>query len=550
MKKSTCLIAATVTLLFFFEKSKAQDKDTSKIDWLKQAKQLLPVLSHHTSYPINSIKIEKDVTEWLGWKATSISPEIKLTSIRLGIGDTIMLDFGRNMVGYLQGISSASATLKIQTAEVLAELGDSWEQYPPFFDNGYKPSNNWIFDIDIKSKWRVKERRTFRYIRIVVLKADNTITLSNLQCDEVSAIAFNKIKPLIGFSKQMQQIDLTAQYTLRNCIQEVFEDGPKRDQRLWLGDLRLEALADGVLYKSDSLVKRSLLLFAGKQRADGFIPSCVFTENGLNPEIGDEMIPDYAMLFGSVLLNYSSQSNDWALAKKLYPLASRQVNLVCEKWLNRNHYLEIPKDIWMLIDWSKDLDRQTSEQATAIYSIKTLLTLVRKLGIREDIEKWENLSTKMQASALLNFFDKEKGLFISGPQMQVSWASQIWMILAGVIDKKKGAQILTTIKAYPGAIKPGTAYLMHHLVQAYLICDMDEEAYNLIKNYWGGMVDKGADTFWEIYNPENPYTSPYNSHLYNSYCHAWSCTPAWFLRHPVYGKRLRKIDSNKIYRQN
>jgi alpha-L-rhamnosidase len=24
--------------------------------------------------------------------------------------------------------------------------------------------------------------------------------------------------------------------------------------------------------------------------------------------------------------------------------------------------------------------------------------------------------------------------------------------------------------------------------------------------------------------------SPYNSHLMNSYCHAWSCTPTYFLR--------------------
>ena len=85
---------------------------------------------------------------------------------------------------------------------------------------------------------------------------------------------------------------------------------------------------------------------------------------------------------------------------------------------------------------------------------------------------------------------------------------------------------------------------MHHLVQTYLLCNMDVEAYNLIKNYWGGMIDNGADTFWEIYNPENAYTSPYNSHLFNSYCHAWSCTPAWFLRHPVYAKRLLKIDKN------
>ena len=25
-----------------------------------------------------------------------------------------------------------------------------------------------------------------------------------------------------------------------------------------------------------------------------------------------------------------------------------------------------------------------------------------------------------------------------------------------------------------------------------------------MKYYWGGMAEHGADTFWELYNPENP----------------------------------------------
>ena len=35
-------------------------------------------------------------------------------------------------------------------------------------------------------------------------------------------------------------------------MQDVFEDGPKRDRRLWLGDLRLEALANKKLDKAQA----------------------------------------------------------------------------------------------------------------------------------------------------------------------------------------------------------------------------------------------------------------------------------------------------------
>ena len=52
---------------------------------------------------------------------------------------------------------------------------------------------------------------------------------------------------------------------------------------------------------------------------------------------------------------------------------------------------------------------------------------------------------------------------------------------------------------------------------------------NYLTDYWGGMVEKGADTFWEAYDPRNDYISPYNFHPLNSYCHAWSCTPVYFI---------------------
>ena len=48
--------------------------------------------------------------------------------------------------------------------------------------------------------------------------------------------------------------------------------------------------------------------------------------------------------------------------------------------------------------------------------------------------------------------------------------------------------------------------------------------------YWGGMLNKGADTFWEFYDPEDTNASPYGGKIIHSYCHAWSCTPAYFLR--------------------
>lgn len=81
------------------------------------------------------------------------------------------------------------------------------------------------------------------------------------------------------------------------------------------------------------------------------------------------------------------------------------------------------------------------------------------------------------------------------------------MVLAEVVDSEKGREILDRlIKLNP------------------------EKGMDYMKYYWGGMLDLGADTFWKLYNPENPAESPYGSSIVNSYCHAWSCTPTYLLR--------------------
>ena len=86
---------------------------------------------------------------------------------------------------------------------------------------------------------------------------------------------------------------------------------------------------------------------------------------------------------------------------------------------------------------------------------------------------------------------------------------------------------LDELKPEKGMVSP---YMNHHYVEALLMCGKKDQAMDYMKYYWGGMINHGADTFWELYNPENPAESPYGSSIVNSYCHAWSCTPTYLLR--------------------
>ena len=104
------------------------------------------------------------------------------------------------------------------------------------------------------------------------------------------------------------------------------------------------------------------------------------------------------------------------------------------------------------------------------------------------------------------------------------------MILSGVASKAEAQKALKALPAVADAVHPGAPYMYHYYIAALIESGLKAEAKEALTSYWGGMVKKGADTFWEVYDPNDELKSPYNFFPVNSYCHAWSCTPVYFIR--------------------
>ena len=104
------------------------------------------------------------------------------------------------------------------------------------------------------------------------------------------------------------------------------------------------------------------------------------------------------------------------------------------------------------------------------------------------------------------------------------------MAVAGISTSAESAAALRAAIGDPKAVRPVTPYLYHYVVEGLLAAGLRRDARTMLENYWGGMVQAGADTFWEVYDPAQPLSSPYGDIHINSFCHAWSCTPAYFLR--------------------
>jgi len=257
------------------------------------------------------------------------------------------------------------------------------------------------------------------------------------------------------------------------------------------------------------------------------VATCAFERP--KPVRGGDSILDYTALFAPAVLEYLEASGDRETAEDLWPLVLKQLDFTLEP-VNADGLFISPEKWWLFIDWNKTLDHQAPEHAVVLYGLKATLKLAEKLGKTDEAAFIGKVIPLMEAAAQKNLWDEKQGMFVSGPKWEISWASQAWMVLAGVPSPEQAKRAMSGVMHCAKADKPVTPYMHHYVVEALLAAGLRDEAMKLMQSYWGGMIKKGADTFWEVYLPDDDYASPYGSHLINSYCHAWSCTPTYLLR--------------------
>ena len=64
------------------------------------------------------------------------------------------------------------------------------------------------------------------------------MVVEDVYCTSVSSVRMEDVKPVESDDEMIRKLDRVSLRTLHNCMQSVFEDGPKRDRRLWLGRLK------------------------------------------------------------------------------------------------------------------------------------------------------------------------------------------------------------------------------------------------------------------------------------------------------------------------
>ncbi len=489
---------------------------------LEKAERLKPSL-YHTSYPAPAAcRVNGQVI-----------PNEALGDMPLSRGDQVLLDFGRHIVGRVSlsldqsgSAQDAPAYIRLDFAEIPGEFSEDPRQYHGWLSSSWIQREEMHIDI-LPARLDLPRRYAFRYIRLTVLDTSPKyqLLMRGASCAGESS-ADESALPVHAFpDDELKRIYEASLRTLAECTQLVLEDGPKRDRRLWLGDLRLQALTSYVSYRSIALVKRCLYLFAGSRFPDGRMSANVFTDR--EPAADDTFLTDYALWAAPTLMEYMAETDDAEALEDLLDPVLYQADYVLEHFLEADGIVTKEAADSAFIDWSDGLDRRTALQGILIQALEASASLCGLAGDPARAQFYRDKAETLRQTARRLLWSEELGCFLSGDQVSIH--SQVFMILSGVMPMERASAALDKAMSFPGSPRMITPYMHHYYVMALLAAGLRGPAEKHLREYWGGMLKTGSDTFWESWDPSDPDGSPYGGRIVNSYCHAWSCTPAYII---------------------
>ena len=456
-----------------------------------------------------------------------------ITEFTATTGDVVVLDLGRHAVGYfsfrldnVDMFMDAPVRLTIRFCEDMRELDDVFSEYHGTVSKTWLQEE--VVNIDFPEKLTMPRRYACRYIKITAEKTNYPVKLFDFSFTASTSADVSLLNPTAIEDELLRKIDSVAADTLKECMQTFFEDGPKRDRRLWIGDLRLEALTNYYTFNNLEIVRRCLYLFAaGECNELGFLPSFVFETPYYHS--GETHIADYALLYVVSVCDYYEHTGDADVLNDLLQICKNQLDSF-ESILDEKYIVTRQEGWFTFIDWCPDLEKMTALQGVYLYTLERFSALLKTIG-DDDYCKYSSLLSIIRVACRNHLYDDDKHAFINGlDNGQYSVHSQIWMILGGVTSEEESKKLLIRCLDNETAKQPVTPYMRHYVIESMMKLNMKNEAVRYMKKFWGGMVDLGADTFWEAYVPDDTDFSPYNDRMINSLCHAWSCTPAYFIR--------------------
>lgn len=415
--------------------------------------------------------------------------------------DGLLYDFGKEIYGFLL-IDGACPQDKMHVSygESLSEAVDT--EFSTVRE-----------DVTGKTQYRLRPR-AFRYIFIQggengALKVSADYEYLPLEykgaffCDDESV---NKIW------------DMCA-YTLHLTSREVQLEAIKRDRWLWGGDSYQAYKFNSYLFFDKEIIRRSMIALRGKDPVYEHINT----------------ITDYSLFWIIGLYEYYLFYKDEEFIKFIYPKAVTLLDF-CVQRVNGDGFIKrVPGD-WIFIDWA-EIDKSgesciSAEQMLLAAAYKAMAKLAKIVGSDNSYKKEsEILTEKINAF----FWDEEKGAYIDNYESgkrNVTRHANIFAILYNIASKEQTECICKNVLFNDDIPKITTPYFEGYELEAMGKLGRFDFIENKIRTYWKGMLDLGATTVWEEFDPSlsgDEHYAMYGKKYDKSLCHAWGAAPIYLL---------------------
>jgi alpha-L-rhamnosidase len=428
-----------------------------------------------------------------------------------GSPPSLILDFGDELDGRLILVSQTPATV---TAQI--KYGESLDE---LITNPYLGVQTVVIPANGTA---AGPKSGYRYAQATFTAGPRVIRLANLYSDKI----YYPVSHLGSFDSSdelLNRIWQLAEKTIQVGMQEHIWDAPKRDRRPYSGDGYVIDGAIGHTFADRVLIEKTI--------------DTLRTEAGSSDVNG---IPGYDAMWVLMLADYYERYGDVSYLQTESGFL-RSVLATMESEIGADGLFHFSAHAYPFFDWSQDLEPPAVTEGASIGSHLELILgfeegawLLQQLGDAA-ADYYSQLATQLQNSARQAFLDPATNTY--GPYWQINAMA----ILSGTATPDQVSSIWDTVLSQPSQYWV-TPFFNYFVLNAMTQAGHRKEALDLVRSYWGGMVNEGATCFWEGYDPSWPKD---HFHLYLhadavegtfvSLCHGWGAGPISWLNTEIAG---------------
>lgn len=451
----------------------------------------------------------------------------------------IILDFGEEMYGGVRILSKACQTSKEEKGETPVRLrfGESLTECCVELGEKNATNNHALRDfvIHLESHSDMEFGNTgFRFLRLDFLSETTVLSIKSVVACSVYR-NLEKKGSFICSDERLNEIYNTAVKTVSLCMQSMLWDGIKRDKLVWIGDMHPEMLSIRAIYGFDKCIEQGLTHAVNQFKLPEFI----------------NMKPSYSMWFVIILHDWYMQNGNIEFVKNnldyvedLFKLLSTQVDEQGKMHLKGYFF-----------DWPSHDSTNSNEGGSinSIIGVKALFLISLKYAIEMFKIANKDYSFLVELINKLNSYNEGEA---------TNKQALAFTVLSGQNnDIHKIAKILKE-----GNSKGFSTFMSYYILKVIAKSKDIESALNILKEYFGGMLDKGATTFWEDFDiewlkntcriDEFPKKGEEDIHgdkggycykgFRHSLCHGWSSGAIPFLTEFVLGVKIKEPNCNTV----